>query len=76
VHDEHLKVEVSRVHKENYKVYGVRKVHAQLVREGVLGASGQRPVARCTTQRAMKDLGLRGLSRSKGPRTTVPAVGR
>ena len=71
-HDEQLKVEVSRVHKENYQVYGVRKVHAQLVREGVLGASGQRPVARCTTRRAMKDLGLRGLSRAKGPRTTVP----
>ena len=72
MHDEQLKVEVARVHKANYKVYGVRKVHAQLVREGVLGASGQRPVARCTTQRAMKSLGLRGISRIKGPRTTVP----
>jgi hypothetical protein len=53
----------------------VRKVHSQLVREGVLGASGDRPVARCTTQRAMKDLGLRGISRAKGPRTTVPGPG-
>jgi len=75
VHDEQLKVEVARVHKENYQVYGVRKVHAQLVREGVLGASGQRPVARCTTRRAMKALGLRGISRAKGPRTTVPGAG-
>jgi len=75
VHDEQLRVEVARVHKENYQVYGVRKVHAQLVREGVLGASGQRPVARCTTRRAMKDLGLRGISRAKGPRTTVPGTG-
>ena len=75
VHDEQLKVEIARVHKENYGVYGIRKMHAQLAREGVLGASGQRPVARCTTQRLMKDLGLRGISRAKGPRTTVPGSG-
>ena len=75
MHDEQLKVEITRVHTENYGVYGIRKVHAQLVREGVLGASGQRPVARCTTQRLMKDLGLRGISRAKGPRTTVAGSG-
>ena len=75
VHDEQLKVEISRVHTENYGVYGIRKVHAQLVREGVLGASGRRPISRCTTQRLMKDLGLRGISRAKGPRTTVAGSG-
>ncbi len=63
------------MHTEKYGVYGVRKVHAQLGREGVLGASGRRPVARCTTQRLMKDLSLRGISRAKGPRTTVPGSG-
>jgi len=63
------------VHGENFGVYGIRKVHAQLAREGITGASGQRPVARCTTQRLMKDLGLRGISRAKGPRTTVPGSG-
>jgi len=74
VHDEQLKVEVRRVHKENYGVYGIRKVHAQLGREGVTGCA-ERPVARCTTQRLMKLLGLRGISRAKGPRTTVPGNG-
>ena len=63
------------MHEANYGVYGVRKVHAQLGREGVLGARGRRPVARCTTQRLMKDLGLRGISRARGPRTTVPGSG-
>ncbi len=63
------------MHAENYGVYGIRKVHAQLGREGVLGAGGQRPVARCTTRRLMNGLGLRGISRARGPRTTVPGVG-
>ncbi len=74
VRDEQLKVEITRVHQDNYGVYEIRKVHAQLGREGVTGCSG-RPVARCTTQRLMKELGLRGISRAKGPRTTVPGSG-
>ena len=60
---------IERVHEENYGVYGIRKMHAQLAREEVL--AGQQPVARCTTQRLMNELGLQGVSRSKGPRTTV-----
>lgn len=72
--DEQLKVEIQRVHADNYGVYGQRKVHAQLVREGICGQQG-RPVARCTTQRLMRTLGLRGISRAKGPRTTVPGTG-
>jgi putative transposase len=75
VHDEELKVEIKRVHKDNYGVYGIRKIHAQLGREGITGPSGQRPVARCTTQRLMRELNLRGISRAKGPRTTVPGSG-
>ncbi len=74
VRDAQLKVEITRVHEDNYGVYGIRKVHAQLRREGVTGCSG-RPVARCTSQRLMKDLVLRGISRAKSPRTTVPAGG-
>ena len=72
--DEALKVEIERVHRDNYGVYGQRKVHAQLVREGIRGHADQ-PVARCTTQRLMRILGLRGVSRAKGPRTTVPGTG-
>ena len=72
VRDEELKPVIARVHKENYGVYGIRKMHAQLNREEVL--AGCQSVARCTTQRLMKDLGLRGISRAKGPRTTVPGT--
>ncbi len=67
VRDEAVKVEIARVHKANYDVYGIRKVHAQLRREGI--APGGRPVARCTTGRLMKSLGLKGISRAKGPKT-------
>ncbi len=74
VHDEKLKVDITRVHADNYGVYGQRKVHAQLVREGICGQAG-RSIARCTTQRLMRTLGLRGVSRAKGPRTTVPGTG-
>ncbi|WP_371327724.1 IS3 family transposase [Humibacillus sp. DSM 29435] len=70
VNDERLKAEMARVHQENYGVYGIRKVHAQLAREHVVGLRDNqraaRPVARCTTQRLMRELGLRGLSRAKG----------
>lgn len=64
--------EIERVHKENYGVYGIRKVWAQLVREG--GVAG-RPIARCTVARLMKSAGLRGISRVKTPRTTRAAAG-
>lgn len=56
---------IHTVHASNYGVYGVRKVHAQLRREGDR-------VARCTVERLMRRDGLRGVSRKKGPRTTVP----
>ena len=73
VRDEELKAVIVRVHKDNYGVYGIRKMHAQLAREPVLADA--KSVARCTTQRLMKDLGLRGISRAKGPRTTIPGSG-
>jgi len=59
---------IKEVHAENYGVYGVRKVHAELNRQG-------HRVARCTVHRLMRLAGLRGISRSKGPRTTVPGAG-
>lgn len=59
------------MHQENYSVYGIRKVWAQLGREG--GVDG-RPVARCTVARLMKAAGLRGVSRVKTPRTTIRAA--
>ncbi|GAB2635292.1 hypothetical protein GCM10027068_13400 [Prescottella soli] len=35
VRDEELKVEIARVHRENYSVYGARKVWLQCHREGI-----------------------------------------
>jgi putative transposase len=64
VRDEALKVEISRVHRENFSVYGADKVWAQLNREG-------HRVARCTVERLMRDLGLQGARRGKAKRTTV-----
>jgi len=63
---------IKEVHAQNYGVYGVRKVHAELARTG--GVAG-RPVARCTVARLMKTVGLQGISRSKTPRTTLPGKG-
>jgi len=68
VRDTEVAAEIRRVHEENYGVYGIKKVWAQLGREGgVAGTS----VARCTVARLMKAAGLRGVSRVKMPRTTV-----
>ena len=59
---------IAMVHAENYGVYGARKVHAELGRQG-------HRVARCTVQRLMRTAGLRGISRAKDPRTTIPGPG-
>jgi putative transposase len=53
-------------------VYGVRKVHAELARQGGVE---DRHVARCTVARLMKAIGLKGVSRLKTPTTTRPAKG-
>jgi putative transposase len=63
--DEVLKPEIVRVHAENFGVYGADKVWAQLNREGIR-------VARCTVERLMRQLGLRGAVRGKPKRTTTP----
>jgi putative transposase len=61
--DAALKVELRRVFEENFSVYGVRKVWRQLQREGF-------DVARCTVERLMRAMGLRGAVRGKPVRTT------
>jgi putative transposase len=71
VRDAEITAAITRVHEENYGVYGIRKVWAQVGREGGVGG---RPVARCTVARLMKAAGLRGISRVKVPRTTVRAT--
>lgn len=62
--DEQLKTEIIRVHEANFGVYGARKVWLALNREGIT-------VARCTVERLMRELGLRGVVRGKAPRTTT-----
>jgi putative transposase len=63
--DTELKAEIGRVHAEHFGVYGARKVWRQLHREGI-------GVARCTVERLMGELGLRGVVRGKTRRTTTP----
>jgi putative transposase len=52
------------VHRENFAVYGARKVWLALNREGIA-------VARCTVERLMGELGLRGAVRGRIKRTTI-----
>ncbi|WP_374409539.1 IS3 family transposase [Hydrogenophaga sp.] len=62
--DEQLMPQIQRVWQANMQVYGADKVWRQLGREG--GS-----VARCTVERLMRKLGLRGVMRGKVMRTTV-----
>ncbi|WP_420854998.1 IS3 family transposase [Rhodococcus pseudokoreensis] len=65
--DRELTDQITAIHDHNYSVYGVRKVYAEMHRQGT-------PVARCTVARLMKEAGLKGIVRSKSPRTTRPAA--
>jgi putative transposase len=58
VHDAELQPAIQRVWTEHRGVYGADKVWAQLNREGI-------SVARCTVERLMRALGLRGVVRGK-----------
>ncbi|NYG57501.1 transposase InsO family protein [Nocardioides daedukensis] len=64
VRDAELVVDIKTAHRANLGVYGVRKVHAELNREGV-------KVARCTVERLMRAEGLRGIPREKTRKTTI-----
>jgi putative transposase len=69
--DEALKPVIAHLHERNYGVYGVRKLHAALRRDGV-------PIGRDQTARLMRQLGLTGVRRGKVKRTTIadPAASR
>ena len=54
---------IQRVWQANFQVYGAEKVWRQLQRESI-------QVARCTVERLMRRLGLRGVRRGKVVRTT------
>ena len=62
--DLELKPQIARVFAENFAVYGVRKVWRQMLREDF-------PVARCTVERLMRQMGLTGVIRGKPVRTTI-----
>ena len=67
--DAELKPEIQRVWNENLSVYGAKKVWKQLRRETFM-------VARCTVERLMADLGLRGATRGRAFKvTTDPSTG-
>ena len=65
IRDEQLSGEIERVWQLNHQVYGAVKVWRQLKRDG-------HTVARCTVERLMRSLSLRGVSRGKAVRTTRP----
>ncbi len=63
--DAELKVEIARVHRDNFGVYGIEKVWHQLNREGIL-------VGRDRVHRLMDEMDLEGVVRGKRkPITTV-----
>ncbi|WP_407658810.1 IS3 family transposase [Methylococcus geothermalis] len=62
--DDALVPQIERVWQVNLQVYGADKVWRQRNREGIA-------VARCTVERLMRRLGLRGVIRGKVVRTTV-----
>jgi transposase InsO family protein len=64
--DDSLRVEIRRVFEENFSVYGAEKVWRQLQREGM-------DVARCTVERLMRNMGLRGVIRGRAYRVTTVA---
>ena len=63
--DQQLRERIRRVWFENFGVYGVRKMWRTLLRLGD-------PVARCTVERLMRQMGLQGAVRGRKFRTTVP----
>jgi transposase InsO family protein len=64
VRDAALVEDIKIAHGANLGVYGARKIHAELNREGV-------KVARCTVERLMRAEGLRGIPREKTRKTTI-----
>lgn len=65
IRDDALGQEVTRIHRENYSVYGVRKMHAAMRRAGW-------DVGRDQVGRLMKINGISGVRRGRRVFTTVP----
>ena len=57
--DEELKVLIIETYEANYSVYGAKKLWVALNRSG-------HQVARCTVERLMRELGIKGATRGKG----------
>jgi putative transposase len=64
--DEALRPAIRRVWDDNFQAYGARKVWLQLKREGINSA-------RCSIERLMREMGLRGVVRGRATRTTIAA---
>ena len=62
--DDALRAEIRRVYDENRQVYGARKVWLQLGREGI-------EAGRCTVERLMRSMGLRGAVRGSTFKVTT-----
>jgi transposase InsO family protein len=62
--DEALRQQIGRVWEENFQTYGARKMWQQLQREGL-------SLARCTVERLMRQMGLKGIVRGKTVKTTI-----
>lgn len=67
--DELLGAQTGRLHAANYGVYGVRKMHRVMLRQGWR-------IGRDQTGRIMRNLGLAGVRQSKKVFTTQPAAGK
>lgn len=67
--DAALRVEIARLWEENRQLYGARKIWHALRREGV-------DVARCTVERLMKAMGIKGVVRGRRIVTTNPDAAR
>jgi putative transposase len=70
--DDELRAAIRRIWDSHHQVYGPRKVWKQLRREG-------HEVARCTVERLMRAMGLRGASRGRAWKITTlsdPAIDR
>ena len=65
--DAWLRPEIRKVWMQNFQVYGAEKVYRQLNREGIR-------VARCTVERLMREMGLRGAVRGRSFKVTTHAV--
>jgi putative transposase len=64
IRDEQLIADMRTVHRDNFSVYGVKKMHAAMTRRGWR-------VGREQTRRLMRKAGLRGVQRGKPVFTTI-----